>query len=528
MAIVCGYGTKGFGFFVAERNPRTFREPQGGSSGKLLVEDGVDESTPRRRTPVEAIREPEIPSQTDWTFLVYLDGDNNLESAAIDDFLEMSSVGSDAHVKIVVLLDRHPCDGNCSDPSCPTPCTAGHYSHQYGDWAGTRRGIINAGDVPTGTWGTSIGEANMGATQTLVSFVEWGMQTYPASYYAVVFWNHGGGWRRRAPAEEPLPFKAVCWDETDGNNTLEMKEVRNALQIIETDEQEPDLVGFDACLMGMVEVAYEIREHGSVMVGSEKTEPNDGWPYDTILTDLVGNPAMSAADLGSTIVSRYYQSYGNSEILSAIDLASVDVLATRTDSLAQTLRDHWNNNVGACVEEAADVMVAVDTAVITEAHGATWPGSHGLAIYFPENSGDFNADYNGTNILFADDTRWEEFHQDFYASMGGSWVADARAQSQEYDASGAAGHQGWHIDLYDFGRKLIDNATGVVWVDFNYAGAENGTFDEPYNTLAEGVAAANAGDTICIKPGSSPETITITKAVTLRACGGPATIGKQP
>jgi hypothetical protein len=171
-------------------------------------------------------------------------------------------------------------------------------------------------------------------------------------------------------------------------------------------------------------------------------------------------------------------------------------------------------------------MVAINSTVIAEEHGSSWPGSHGLAIYFPEVSGDFNADYNSANILFPNDTRWDEFLQDFYASMGGSWVADARDQSQEYDASAAAGHQGWHIDLYDFGRRLIDETTGVIWVDFNHAGTENGTFDRPYNTLAEGVVAASPGNTICMKPGSSPETITITKAVVLRACGGTASIGE--
>jgi len=458
----------------------------------------------------QAIEILEVPAggQVNWTVMVYLDGDNNLESAAIDDFLEMASVGSTANVKIVVLFDRTPGEDD-----------------SYGDWTDTRRGIINAGDVPTGTWGVSVGEKNMGDPQTLIDFVEWGMQNYPASNYAVVLWDHGSGWRR-ARVEETLPFKSVCVDDTSGDR-LYMQEVRNALQTIETDEQEPDLVGFDACLMGMVEVAYEIREHASVMVGSEKTEPNDGWPYDTILSDLTGTPGMSAADLGSTIVSRYYQSYGNSEIMSAIDLASIDNLAAKTDSFAQALREHWNNDVGACVKEAADVMVAVDAAVIAEAHGATWPGSHGLAIYFPETQTEFNADYKGATILFPHDTRWEEFLQDFYASMGGSWVATARDQSQEYDTCppNLCPH---HIDLYDFAEQLTGGATGTSWVDFNYVGTENGTFDQPYNTLAEAIAAANPGDTICIKPGSSPETITITKAVTLRACGGPVTVGKQP
>ncbi len=448
-----------------------------------------------------------------WTFMVYIDGDNNLEDEGIDDFLEMATVGSDADVKILVLFDRIPGEDS-----------------RYGDWTNARRGLVSKNDVPSdGTdgkpaWGTSMGvvDTNMGDPQTLIDFVEWGMQNHPAANYAVVLWDHGSGWRTAA-AEESLGFKSVCFDDTDGD-TLHMQEVRNALQTIETDAQEPDLLGFDACLMGMAEVAYEIRDHASVMVASEKGIPLDGWPYHTILADLVATPSMSAATLGSTIVSRYYQSYSNSEILSAIDLAKMNALATRTDSLAQTLRNDWNSDDGACVAEASRVMMAIDSAVFAEKHGSSWPGSHGLAIYFPEDSWNFNPDYNSTNILFAQDTRWDEFLLDFYGAMGGSWVADARDQSQEYSTCG-----GWcphHIDLYDFCQELIDNATGVVWVDFAYVGDENGTFDQPYNTLWEAATYTVGGRTICIKAGSSAETLTITKALTLRACGGTVTIGE--
>ncbi len=41
----------------------------------------------------------------EWTILVYMDGNNNLESAAIDDILEMSSVGSTDEMNIVVQFD---------------------------------------------------------------------------------------------------------------------------------------------------------------------------------------------------------------------------------------------------------------------------------------------------------------------------------------------------------------------------------------------------------------------------------------
>ncbi len=41
-----------------------------------------------------------------WTFLVYLDGDNNLEDAAIDDLNEMEAVGFTTDANIVVHADR--------------------------------------------------------------------------------------------------------------------------------------------------------------------------------------------------------------------------------------------------------------------------------------------------------------------------------------------------------------------------------------------------------------------------------------
>jgi hypothetical protein len=67
---------------------------------------------------------------------------------------------------------------------------------------------------------------------------------------------------------------------------------------------------------------------------------------------------------------------------------------------------------------------------------------------------------------------------------------------------------------------------GPVWVDFNYTvGPENGSYTEPYDTLAKGTNNVSSGGTIAIKPGSSSETMTISKPMTITAVGGAATIG---
>jgi len=185
-----------------------------------------------------------------WTFMVYLDGDNDLEDAGIDDFLEMSSAGSDTGINIVVQFDRVP-----------------GYSSAYGDWTSTKRFHITYGMTPTSLEAVQdIGEANMGSPATLSDFANWAITNYPAERYALVFWNHGGGWRERIEElqeklaserdyltteerkdikeeiqrletklkeEEEPPYKTVCWDDTDGDY-LYTQEVRTALEGVPT------------------------------------------------------------------------------------------------------------------------------------------------------------------------------------------------------------------------------------------------------------------------------------------------------
>lgn len=70
--------------------------------------------------------------------------------------------------------------------------------------------------------------------------------------------------------------------------------------------------------------------------------------------------------------------------------------------------------------------------------------------------------------------------------------------------------------------------TGAIWVDFNYTGStQNGSYDAPFSTLAQGVSKVSPNGNIWIRTaGSSPETMTIAKPMTIRAANGPATVGK--
>lgn len=72
---------------------------------------------------------------------------------------------------------------------------------------------------------------------------------------------------------------------------------------------------------------------------------------------------------------------------------------------------------------------------------------------------------------------------------------------------------------------------GPVWVDFNYTGSvQNGNLATPYKTLAQGTSAVANGGTVAInggvQPSLSPETMAISKPMTIISVSGPSTIGQ--
>ena len=361
-----------------------------------------------------------------WTFMVYLDGDNNLESAAIDDFMEMSSVSSTAGVNIVAQFDRIP-----------------GYDSLYGDWTTCKRFLITPGLTPTAANAIAdLGECNMGDPNTLTEFVEWSMTEYPADNYALILWNHGSGWKKWMPWDAVLG-RGVCWDDTNGGDYLTLQETEQALT-----GKYVDLLGYDACLMHMVEVVYQVKTNAGISAGSEDSEPNDGWPYDTILEDLTGTPTMTSRTLGTVIVQRYIESYGSagSETQSAVDNGNFSGLVTAIDNLAQALIAEINAGnltqvqqarseteqiyysyyidlynfaqniqtyVPGATSEAQAVMDNLSITVYEEAHGSLVPNEHGLSIYFPLGEGDYLASYDAT--AFAIDTLWNEFLKQYYS-----------------------------------------------------------------------------------------------------------------
>ncbi len=398
-----------------------------------------------------------------WTVLAWIAGDNNLDAYGLSDIKEMKKTGSTDAVDVVVQFDRR---GNGK-------------TYRYH----LRKGTTLASDVVA-----TLGETNTGDPAVAIDFFTWGMQTYPSEKVLAIIWNHGSGIdeadvyararktgirvqrrARRSAKTRPrsqaraiasnglrrslfsttldsaIRLRAIAYDDTN-RDFLDNAELKRVLARVAKAAKRPiDVLGFDACLMSMVEIAYQLRGLVGHIVASEAVEPGDGWPYDKVIADLAANPKATGAAVARSIVRRYLASYPASEEVtdSAVDVSRVNVVAQAVDQLAgaclptlQTPADYaafgravtnaqrfdmkdYVDLGDLCrqlaarsarpdVQQAAQHVLATlqgpQPYVVAEGHkGGTVAGATGTAIYFPL-VGDVQVAYTGLD--FAKATRW--------------------------------------------------------------------------------------------------------------------------
>jgi len=238
------------------------------------------------RPPVDPARQ--MQTVAEWTVLVHIAADNNLELAGLSDLNELEAVGSSPQVNIVVQIDR-----------------SADYVTLDGDWTETRRYYVQQDDDPetiTSPVVSSPGELDSGSADTIADFAIWGIQTYPANKYMLVLWDHGGGWTSHSS------------DEDTGSDVTLPDTVAALERIVsETGIGQFEVVGFDMCLMGQLEVYQAIAPFARFGIGSQENEPGAGWFY-VFLDELVRNPAMDGGQLGQHVVD-YFMYFARSSAI---------------------------------------------------------------------------------------------------------------------------------------------------------------------------------------------------------------------
>ncbi|MDM8550313.1 clostripain-related cysteine peptidase [Desulfobacterales bacterium HSG2] len=384
----------------------------------------------------EIIPEPEIvvpdTGKASWTVMIFGNGDNDLGTnsyhlsrQAIEKYIDDKK----DFLNVVMLIDGHP-------------------NYSASDQVNTLRYVVQ----PDGTYEDNVskwdrGELNMGDPQTLIDFAKWAMTNYPAEHYYLAVDDHGNG------------PDGISWDMTSGGDQLTPAELRRALkEITEGGQKKIDIFDFEACLMGLVENAYDLKEFVNYVAF-----------FQSISWTSLNYPAyfinLDRDDDARTVAKRIIRNYpvaSESEApytYSLIDTSKLTALREKIDAFATELGnadltdikaardvsqaffgdpekgdatqdtrgyiDLWDlaHNIaakGIASAQANELKAAIGEAVIeTKAvpkgqsiytFNKFWDYSnyHGLSILFPSVEYTFLDDY-AQNYEMSKDGKWDEF-----------------------------------------------------------------------------------------------------------------------
>jgi len=316
-----------------------------------------------------------------WTIIIYIAADNDLRSFAARNIKQMASIGSNEYMNILVHLDIRI----------------------TGNKKITRRYYVEKDKIlHMNAHNSTSQRMDSGNPQTLISCCDWAINDYPADEYALLFWNHGTGiidpghGRLINPAElftfnpttnkleldrsigfldlinsldtdefSQIDQRGICWDDTTGNYLTNRKldmALNNICKKI-LNGKKFSIIGFDACLMSMLETANLIKNYAHIMVGSQEVELGTGWNYAKVLAPFAYQ-SLEKEDFAKHIVQMYYKTYSiltNDFTLSAINLDPIVNLENNLDGIArlllQCLKNQKNKSVSQAIKASKNRLI---------------------------------------------------------------------------------------------------------------------------------------------------------------------------
>jgi hypothetical protein len=260
---------------------------------------------------------PEIPDESEIivpaerverTIIVYMAADNDLSVDAVNDIEEMktgflSVEENDKNTNLIVFIDPAR-----ADPYILNITQNGDTVRQYQEFVSTD-------------------------TSQMRQILEDIIFLYPADKYGLVLWSHGTSW-----LPEGKTMKAFGRDD---KKQMDIPDLNVALPL------KFEFILFDACLMGAIEVVYELRNKADFIIASSAEIIYLGFPYDEIIPELI-KPVI---DLNA-VAQKYFAFYNvrdgayRSATISLVDTKELENLARETAKLASEneINDEFDRN----------------------------------------------------------------------------------------------------------------------------------------------------------------------------------------
>lgn len=421
-----------------------------------------------------------LPSKR-WTFLFYGNGDSNLDRY-IDEYVnEMEEVGSNSVRNLLA----------------------------YGDYNGvgnTKRFYVgNDTDSAVISSFSRVGpEKEMGSAAVLVEAVEWASRSCPSTYFVLFLFNHGDTW------------EGVSFDHNPAYNYLKIDEVKDAFETIKTNRggDKIDVLFWDDCLMGTVEVGYQMRNYVDYMIASPEVIWTSNKDYSAELPFLnsTATPLSFSKEFAKDYASNADSIPANNQLVAVWDLSKMDSFKFWFDLLVNDLmkgiddyRDHYvafNENFADLIRvirrnlheyqshsdwymkamvdfyqllhalkkdkakldpyvDYVDQVISSFDDVLVYNWSDTQVADCRASIYFPRfqitwdnpKRGSKYDSFPANDFLFVDDTRWDEFVREIFKPVADAGESKCVLLGQEVEFN-ALGTSDFDDSFFTNSRKI--------------------------------------------------------------------------
>ena len=321
-------------------------------------------------------------SEKEWTIMIYMAGDNNLSvdmAYAMEQIRDVAVEGAESPNLFVYY------DGN--SPAIPT---------LYCDFSVPRKPrYVRSFKFPNKLYAVPRKEnENAADYRSILNFVDWCVNKVEvenngevsfgrrAQKYGLIFSGHSLGFQDIGLFKDETSGKSMKMDDfyfvlhalTNTKKELEKYAEENDLEeearkILTTEllGQKLDILGFDSCVMGMLEVGYQFNNVAKTMIASEGSVPNAGWTYAKILCSLAQeqNRNIDSRKVAELFVKEFVRSQdaytvgGVSVDMAAWDLERFHQLAGAFDVLSEVLLACFEDEESRVYRQMARVILQV-------------------------------------------------------------------------------------------------------------------------------------------------------------------------
>jgi len=297
------------------------------------------------QTPDSIYRNDRLPSAVSRRALIlYSAGFNSLSSylaSDIEDFKTGYLPKKGRNENMVFIVSRLPeGDGKYSKPTSPV------IIQLYKD---------NEGNPVMDTVLTMNSSSSAASTATMKEALSYIKDNYPAKSYGMVFSSHATGWLPKGYYNEATASTFSTGEKMGINdpNLPAVKSVGQDSEVVGTRMKYYEMninefasalpmhfeyILFDACLMGGIEVAYELKDCAD-QIGFSQTEVlASGFDYTKVAEHLVGEKIADTKSVCSDYFDYYDAQTGlyRSATISLVDCSKLETLASACKSLFDT------------------------------------------------------------------------------------------------------------------------------------------------------------------------------------------------